>query len=174
MKSRLRQPLCFCHLTNFFFYFLFACLYTYTKLLLIHKEYFGPFSSRHFLIRAIVNLNLTFAVDVNLWVLQWSRMPETELNGRILNFLKAAQWALTTEHITEMEHEFSGARIHLKRPVQSHFWYQLQAFAAVFRKWHPQMVNAIPGWTVLNSKSWIFLTICPVQIWATLSLPTYL
>ena len=117
MKSRLRQPLCFCHLTNFFFYFLFACLYTYTKLLLIHKEYFGPFSSRHFLIRAIVNLNLTFAVDVNLWVLQWSRMPETELNGRILNFLKAAQWALTTEHITEMEHEFSGARIHLKRPV---------------------------------------------------------
>ena len=123
MESRLRQPLCLCHLTNFFFYFLFACLYTYTKLLLIHKEYFGPFSSRHFLIRAIVNLNLTFAVDVTLSVLQWSRMPETELNGKILNFLKAAQWALTTEQIPEipggikMEHEFSGARIHLKRPV---------------------------------------------------------
>lgn len=123
MESRLRQPLCLCHLTNFFFYFFLLFFIPTQNCCFIHKEYFGPFSSPDFLIRAIVNLNLTFAVDVTLWVLQWSRMPETELNVKILNFLKATQWALTTNQIPEipvgiqMEHDFSGARIHLKRPV---------------------------------------------------------
>ena len=123
MESRLRQPLCLCHLTNFFFYFFLLFFIPTQNCCFIHKEYFGPFSSPDFLIRAIVNLNLTFAVDVTLSVLQWSRMPETELNVKILNFLKATQWALTTNQIPEipvgiqMEHDFSGARIHLKRPV---------------------------------------------------------
>ena len=50
-------------------------------------------------------------------------MPETELNGKKLNFPKATQWALTTEQISEislgiqMEHEVSGARKHRKKPV---------------------------------------------------------
>ena len=71
-------------------------------------------------------------------------MPETALNGKTLNFPKATQWALTSKQIPEipigsqMEHEFSGARKHLKRPES----YLLKAiFDTSFRLSRPSFSN---------------------------------
>ena len=125
MKSRLRQPLCLCLLTNFSFYFLFACLYTYTKLLFFSQGIFWPVfissfpnssncQSESHVCRRRYPMGSPMIENAGNW---------TERKDTKLSFYKATQWALTTEQIPEipvgiqMEHEFSGARKHLKRPV---------------------------------------------------------